>query len=64
MYIGSGPFTADMDLEFKPWNIFMQAVRRAKPDVLVLVGRLIIRQRDFFLQLFLRWDLLWTVYTL
>ncbi|KAE9400427.1 hypothetical protein BT96DRAFT_992941 [Gymnopus androsaceus JB14] len=38
MYIASGPFTPDTDLEYKPWNLFTQAARRAKPDVLVLIG--------------------------
>ncbi|KAJ4000431.1 DNA polymerase alpha/epsilon subunit B-domain-containing protein [Lentinula boryana] len=38
MYLASGPYTPDTDLNYKPWDSFSQMIRRTKPAVLVLMG--------------------------
>ncbi|KAJ3879965.1 DNA polymerase alpha/epsilon subunit B-domain-containing protein [Lentinula edodes] len=38
MYVACGPYTSDTDLSYKPWNAFMQVIRRVKPSVLTLIG--------------------------
>ncbi|KIK69549.1 hypothetical protein GYMLUDRAFT_212131 [Collybiopsis luxurians FD-317 M1] len=38
MYIASGPFTAETDLNYNPWDVFVKTIRRTKPSVVVLLG--------------------------
>lgn len=37
MYAACGPYTSDTNLSYKPWDAFMQVIRRVKPSVLTLV---------------------------
>ncbi|KAJ4482149.1 DNA polymerase alpha/epsilon subunit B-domain-containing protein [Lentinula aciculospora] len=38
MYLACGPYTSDTDLNYKPWDTFIQIIKRIKPAVLVLIG--------------------------
>ena len=37
MCIGCGPFTADTDLDYKPWSQLLKTLKTVKPAVLLLV---------------------------
>lgn len=38
LFVASGPYTSDSDLEFGPWHRLMDQVHQQKPDVLLLVS--------------------------
>ncbi|KAF8644527.1 hypothetical protein AX16_008403 [Volvariella volvacea WC 439] len=37
-WVASGPFTQDSDLEYRPWQSLLTALKAGKPNVLILVG--------------------------
>ena len=38
MFIASGPFTPDADLQYKPWQNLAQAISKESPDAVLLVS--------------------------
>ncbi|KAL0952801.1 hypothetical protein HGRIS_007026 [Hohenbuehelia grisea] len=38
MLVAAGPYTADADLQFKPWKALLGKIKASKPDVVVLLG--------------------------
>ncbi|KAJ3559477.1 hypothetical protein NM688_g320 [Phlebia brevispora] len=38
MCAAAGPYTADADLQFKPWEAFLKKARSLKPSVVLLIG--------------------------
>src|ERR1700692_2911424 len=46
MCMASGPFTADTDLNYKPWHTLLESLETTKPAVLLLVSYLILSAFD------------------
>ena len=38
MFIASGPFTTDTDLEYTPWKNLVRVISKESPDTVLLVG--------------------------
>lgn len=38
MFVASGPFTQDTDLQYRPWQNLVKVIRKESPDAVLLVG--------------------------
>lgn len=38
MLIASGPFTQDVDLQYRPWHNLAKVISKEAPDTVLLVG--------------------------